>query len=163
MAAKNISKHAVWNETGVRLCFCNNDPEWTETPQENFHRHIVAVKSPRSLPPLTSPSRCDRCLQLSQTIAGLERCISNLYQIRDEEILLDSLVMVGPTPTVPAELKLLEMWSQDILLIPYLTVKLILQILENSQSISWKWLFSTQTYFTWFCPCLRKIPNLWYF
>ena len=46
--------------------------------------------------PLTSPHRCDGCLQKSLSIADLERFISDLYWIRDEEKeLLDSVVTLG--------------------------------------------------------------------
>ncbi|CAB1433491.1 unnamed protein product [Pleuronectes platessa] len=41
-----------------------------------------------------------RFIILSQTIAGMERHISNLYKIRDEANFLDSSVTVGVTPTL---------------------------------------------------------------
>uniref|UniRef100_A0A3B5B1B8 SGNH hydrolase-type esterase domain-containing protein n=1 Tax=Stegastes partitus TaxID=144197 RepID=A0A3B5B1B8_9TELE len=58
------------------------------------------------MPPLTSPSRCTSCLHLSQKISELEWRISTLYQIRDEERSMDSLVTVGPAvgTAAPAEL-----------------------------------------------------------
>ena len=53
------------------------------------------------MPPLTSPSGCNRCLQLDQavldhrrTIAELEGRISILHYIREEEEITDSLVTV---------------------------------------------------------------------
>lgn len=48
--------------------------------------------------PLTSPHRCEGCLRKSQSIAELERRISNLYWIRNEEMLLDSVVTLGAGP-----------------------------------------------------------------
>ncbi len=65
--------------------------------------------SPAIIPtmaPLTSPSGCDRCLQLSQTIAELEGRISILHQIRDDKDLIDSLVRVGATAADSAEAEL---------------------------------------------------------
>ncbi|KAL7405436.1 hypothetical protein ABVT39_000605 [Epinephelus coioides] len=63
------------------------------------------------MPPLTSPTGCDRCPQLSQTvldhrhtIAELEGSISNLYYIQDEEDFMDSLgATVGATNHAPTE------------------------------------------------------------
>lgn len=49
--------------------------------------------------PLTSPPGCDSCLRLTQKISELEGRISILYQIQDEERLLDSLVTFGPAVT----------------------------------------------------------------
>lgn len=54
-----------------------------------------------STPP-TPPHRCDGCLQKSQSIAELERRISDLYWIRDEEKLLDSVITLGAGPPVDA-------------------------------------------------------------
>lgn len=58
------------------------------------------------MPPLTSPSGCDGCVRLNLTISELEKRISILYQLREEEQLLDSLVTVGRvvTTTEAAEL-----------------------------------------------------------
>lgn len=56
--------------------------------------------------PLTSPSGCRRCLQLSQTIAKLEGRISVLHQLRDEEDFIDSLVKVGAAAADSAEAEL---------------------------------------------------------
>lgn len=44
---------------------------------------------------LTPPHGCDGCLQKSQAIAELERRISDLYWIRNEEKLLDSVITLG--------------------------------------------------------------------
>lgn len=55
--------------------------------------------------PLASPCRCDRCLQLTQTITKLEGHISNLYHLRDEEVLRDNLATVGAS-TVAATTEL---------------------------------------------------------
>lgn len=49
--------------------------------------------------PLTSPSGCDSCLHLSQTVAELQRQMSPLYQIREEERFLDSLFAESVTTT----------------------------------------------------------------
>ncbi len=62
--------------------------------------------------PLTSPSGCDRCHQLSQTIlsnrrtiAELEGRISILHQLRDEEDFMESLVItVGAAAAAEATL-----------------------------------------------------------
>ncbi|KAL7405842.1 hypothetical protein ABVT39_008404 [Epinephelus coioides] len=48
--------------------------------------------------PLTSPHNCDSCLHKSQKIAELEQHIYNLYWIRDEEALLDSVIAIGAGP-----------------------------------------------------------------
>lgn len=54
--------------------------------------------------PLTSP-HCDSCLHKTQKIAELEKRISNLVWIRNEETLLDSVVVLGAgPPDVTAEL-----------------------------------------------------------
>lgn len=60
------------------------------------------------MPPVTSPSRCDSCLRLTQKISELEGRISILYQIKDEEWLRDSLITMGPpaTTTTSGELDL---------------------------------------------------------
>lgn len=47
------------------------------------------------MPPLTSPADCGSCLHLTQQISELEERISILYQIRDKEWIMDSLVTVG--------------------------------------------------------------------
>lgn len=52
--------------------------------------------------PLTSPHGCVGCLQKSQSIADLERRISNLYWIRNEEQLLDSVVTLGQVGAGPS-------------------------------------------------------------
>ncbi|CAJ1057640.1 hypothetical protein D4764_0229340 [Xyrichtys novacula] len=52
--------------------------------------------------PSTPPYRCDGCLQKSQSIVELRRRISNLYWIRDEEKLLDSVTTLGAGPPVNA-------------------------------------------------------------
>ena len=44
------------------------------------------------MPPLSSPAGCDGCARLSQKISELEGRISVLYQIKDDEDLLDSLL-----------------------------------------------------------------------
>ncbi|CAJ1061364.1 uncharacterized protein LOC121645396 isoform X2 [Xyrichtys novacula] len=54
--------------------------------------------------PLTSPHRCDGCLEKSQSIAQLERRISDLHWIWNEEKLLDSVVTLGAGPPVNSEL-----------------------------------------------------------
>ncbi|KAK1901178.1 Frizzled-1 [Dissostichus eleginoides] len=54
------------------------------------------------MPPLTSPSGCGGCLRMSQKISELEGRISMLYQIRDDEQILDSLVTIGPAATTTA-------------------------------------------------------------
>lgn len=54
------------------------------------------------MPPLTSPSGCDCCRHLTQTIAELEGHISNLYRLRNE-LFLESLVAEVATPTTSAE------------------------------------------------------------
>lgn len=51
------------------------------------------------MPPLTSPSKCDSCPRLTQKISELEERISILYQIKDDERILDSLIAIGPTIT----------------------------------------------------------------
>ncbi|KAJ8346832.1 hypothetical protein SKAU_G00282330 [Synaphobranchus kaupii] len=51
------------------------------------------------MPPLTSPSECDSCLGLTQKVSELEGRISILYQIKEEERILDSLFTVGPAVT----------------------------------------------------------------
>ena len=57
--------------------------------------------------PLTSPHGCDGCLQKFQSIADLERRISDLYWIQNEEKLLDSVVKLGAgLPANSAELDL---------------------------------------------------------
>lgn len=43
------------------------------------------------MPPLTSPLDCSGCLRLSQKISEFEGRISKLYQIREDEQLLDLL------------------------------------------------------------------------
>jgi len=48
------------------------------------------------MPPLTSPSGYDSCLRLTQKVTELEGRISVLYQIRDDELILDSLCSVCP-------------------------------------------------------------------
>ncbi|KAL7385305.1 hypothetical protein ABVT39_018943 [Epinephelus coioides] len=48
--------------------------------------------------PLISPHDCDSCLHKSLKIAELERRISNLYWIRGEKALLDSVVSIGTGP-----------------------------------------------------------------
>ena len=53
----------------------------------------------KEMPPLTSPSGCDSCLCLTQKISELEGKIAVLYQIKDDEQLLDSLVTTGPAFT----------------------------------------------------------------
>ena len=47
-----------------------------------------------------TPHQCDGCLQKSQSIADLERRISDLYWIRNEEKLLDSVITLGADPPV---------------------------------------------------------------
>lgn len=56
--------------------------------------------------PLTSPSGCNSCLRLTQKTSELEGRISILYQLKDEERILDSLVTMGPavTTTIAVEL-----------------------------------------------------------
>ncbi|CAJ1076477.1 hypothetical protein GBF38_007428 [Xyrichtys novacula] len=54
--------------------------------------------------PLTSPHRCDGCLKKSRSIAQLERRISDLHWIRNEEKLLDSVITFGAGPPVKSEL-----------------------------------------------------------
>ncbi|KAL7408522.1 hypothetical protein ABVT39_024831 [Epinephelus coioides] len=49
---------------------------------------------------LTPLHGCDGCLQKSQAIAELERHISDLYWIRNEEKLLDSVITLGAGPPV---------------------------------------------------------------
>lgn len=49
---------------------------------------------------LTPPYGCDGCLQKSQSITELERRISDLYWIRDEEKLLDPVITLGAGPPV---------------------------------------------------------------
>ncbi|KAL6484101.1 hypothetical protein MHYP_G00089740 [Metynnis hypsauchen] len=44
------------------------------------------------MPPLSSPAGCDGCAQLSLKILELEEIISVLYQIKDDDDLLDSLL-----------------------------------------------------------------------
>ncbi|CAJ1066316.1 hypothetical protein D5F01_LYC11111 [Xyrichtys novacula] len=54
---------------------------------------------------LTSSHKCNSCLQKSKAIAELERRISSLHWIRNEELLLDSVLMLGADlPVNPAEL-----------------------------------------------------------
>lgn len=53
--------------------------------------------------PLTSPQGCNSCLHKSQIT---ERCISNLHWIRNEELLLNSVVTLGAGPANSAELDL---------------------------------------------------------
>ncbi|KAJ8364979.1 hypothetical protein SKAU_G00138100 [Synaphobranchus kaupii] len=48
------------------------------------------------MPPLTSPPGCDACRRLTHKIAELEGRISVLHQIKDDELLLDSLIAAGP-------------------------------------------------------------------
>ncbi len=49
--------------------------------------------------PLTSTHGCDSCLRLTQKVSDLEGRISTLYQLRDEERLIDTLVTVGAPKT----------------------------------------------------------------
>jgi len=51
------------------------------------------------MPPFTSPTGCGSCLRLTQQLSELLERISILYQIRDEEQIVDSLVMVGRAAT----------------------------------------------------------------
>ncbi|KAJ8333837.1 hypothetical protein SKAU_G00411560 [Synaphobranchus kaupii] len=53
------------------------------------------------MPPLTSPPGCDACRRLTHKIAELEGRISVLYQIKDDELLLDSLIGAGPGTVAP--------------------------------------------------------------
>ena len=54
---------------------------------------------------LTHPHGCDGCLQKSQSIAELERRISDLYWIRNEEKQIDSIITLGAgLPVNSAEL-----------------------------------------------------------
>ncbi|CAJ1066336.1 hypothetical protein NQZ68_027452 [Xyrichtys novacula] len=54
---------------------------------------------------LTSSHECNSCLKKSKTIAELERRISSLHWIRNEESLLDSMLTLGAgLPVNPAEL-----------------------------------------------------------
>ncbi|CAJ1064735.1 hypothetical protein NQZ68_016782 [Xyrichtys novacula] len=57
-----------------------------------------------TMSPLTSPHRCDGCLEKSRSIAQLERRISDLHWIRNEEKLLDSVITFGAGPPVKSEL-----------------------------------------------------------
>ncbi|CAJ1066501.1 hypothetical protein F7725_013457%2C partial [Xyrichtys novacula] len=50
--------------------------------------------------PLTSPPRCDGCLEKSRSIAQLEHCIADLHWIRNEEKLLDSVITLGAVSKV---------------------------------------------------------------
>ncbi|KAG7266726.1 hypothetical protein CRUP_006272 [Coryphaenoides rupestris] len=54
------------------------------------------------MPPLTSPSGCDSCLRLTQKVTELEGRISVLHQIRDDELILDSLFSVCPDAVASA-------------------------------------------------------------
>uniref|UniRef100_UPI0037E7AD0B general transcription factor II-I repeat domain-containing protein 2A-like n=1 Tax=Semicossyphus pulcher TaxID=241346 RepID=UPI0037E7AD0B len=51
------------------------------------------------MPSLTSPPGCDSCLRLTQKISELEGRISILFQSKDDEQILDSLVTLGPAAT----------------------------------------------------------------
>lgn len=56
----------------------------------------ATVSAVLTMPPLTSPSSSDCCARLNQNIIKLEERIYILYQLREEEHLLDSLVTMGP-------------------------------------------------------------------
>lgn len=58
------------------------------------------------MPPLISPSVCDSCLRLSQTVEELQRRMSSLYQVREVERFLDSLFAENVTTTVPTVVQL---------------------------------------------------------
>jgi len=51
---------------------------------------------------LASPSGCDSCLRLTQKVAELEGRISVLHQIRDDELILDSLLSICTDAVAPA-------------------------------------------------------------
>lgn len=54
------------------------------------------------MPPLTSPAGCGSCFRLTQQSSELQERISILYQIRDEEGIMDSPVTVGCAATTTA-------------------------------------------------------------
>lgn len=58
------------------------------------------------MPPLTSPPGCASCLCLSQKVTELERRISILYRINEDEKFLDFLVSMGPAHSIVALVEL---------------------------------------------------------
>lgn len=52
------------------------------------------------MPPLTSQSGCESCSHLTQKISELEGRISVIYQIREGEKTIDSMVSFCPAPTM---------------------------------------------------------------
>lgn len=52
------------------------------------------------MPPLTSQSGCESCSHLTQKISELEGRISVIYQIREDEKTIDSMVSFCPAPTM---------------------------------------------------------------
>ena len=53
--------------------------------------------------PLTSTSSCTKCVRLSERIAELEGRVSTLYQIKEDEQLIDYLVATAATDATVAE------------------------------------------------------------
>lgn len=74
---------------------------------KSFLLLLFSVLPQLIMPPLTLPSRCYSCLAMSQKISKLKGRIFVLYQLKDEEQIMDSMmVTVGPAVTVTTSIEL---------------------------------------------------------